>query len=110
MNNVWQTRCRMLSEQLEALAHRLGNKQPISPTVLDEHTVRLLIGVIMVLRQRRVNKLGQCKYCAWTSRTWWFWSSRPQCTVCLSLDFAMSQPLDLVWRSLLADQNLPKLR
>ena len=47
MNNVWQTRCRMLSEQLEALAHRLGNKQPISPTVLDEHTVRLLIGVIM---------------------------------------------------------------
>ena len=110
MNNVWQTRCRVLLEQLEALAHRLRNKQPIPPTALDEHTVRLLVGVIMVLRQHRVNKLGQCKYCAWTSRTWWFWSSRPQCTVYLSLDFAMSQPLDLVWGSLLADQNRPKLR
>lgn len=110
MNNVWQTRCRALLEQLEMLAHQLKEKQPIPPTALEEHTVRLLVGVIMVLRQHRMNKLGQCRYCAWTSQTWWLRSNRPQCTIYLSLDRAMSQPLDLVRGSLLADQKRPKLR
>jgi hypothetical protein len=110
MNNVWQARCRALLEQLEALAHQLRIEQQIPPTALEEQTVRLVVGVIMVLRQHRVNKLGQCTYCAWTSRTWSLWHRRPQCTVYLSLDFAMSQPLDLVWGSLLADHQRPQLR
>jgi hypothetical protein len=110
VNNVWQTRCHVILEQLEALAHQLRKEQQIPPTALEEQTVRLVVGVIMVLRQHRVNKLGQCKYCAWTSRTWSFWHRRPQCTVYLSLDFTMSQPLDLVWGQLLADHQRPKLR
>jgi len=110
MNNVWQTRCRVLLEQLEALAHQLRIEQQIPSTALEKQTVRLVVGVIMVLRQHRVNKLGQCKYCAWTSRTWWLWCRRPQCTVYLSLDFAMSQPLDLVWGQLLADHQRPQVR
>jgi hypothetical protein len=101
MNNVWQARCRVLVERLETLARQLGKKQQIPPTAFEEHTVRLLAGAIMMLRQHQVNKRGQCKYCAWTSRTWWLWHRRPQCTVCPSLDFAMSQPLDLVWEQLL---------
>jgi hypothetical protein len=44
VNNVWQTRCRVLVEQLEALAHRLRDKQPIPPPALDEQAVRLLNG------------------------------------------------------------------
>jgi hypothetical protein len=32
--------------------------------------VRLLAGVVMLLRQHRVNKRGQCNYCGWT---WWTW-------------------------------------
>jgi hypothetical protein len=61
-------------------------KKQIPPTAPEEHTVQFLVGVIMVLHQHRVNKLGQCRYCAWTSRTWWFWSRQPQCTVYLSTD------------------------
>ena len=105
MSNVWQTRCRVLLERLEALARKLRQDEPVVPTALDEHTARLLVGVVMVLRKHQVNKYGQCRYCAWTSRTWQFWQKRPQCTVYLSLDFAMSQPLDLVWGQLLADQK-----
>jgi phosphoenolpyruvate synthase/pyruvate phosphate dikinase len=33
------------------------------------------------------------------------WRRRPQCTVYLRLDFAMSQPLDLVCGQLLAEQT-----
>lgn len=105
VNNVWQTRCRLLLERLEVLAHKLREKQPIAPPELEEHTVRLLVFMIMVLRQHRVNKWGQCRYCAWTSRTWWLWRRRPQCTVYLAFDFAISQPLDLVWGQLLAEHK-----
>jgi hypothetical protein len=106
VSNVWETRCRLLLERLEALANQLGNEEPkIAPMVLEEYTVRLLAGVVMLLRQHRVNRRGQCRYCGWTMRTWRLWHSRPQCTVYLVLDFAMGQPLDLIWRLLLADRN-----
>ncbi len=102
VSDVWQIRCRVLLERLEMLAHRLREKQPVAEITLDENIARLLVGVVMLLRQHRVNQWGQCRYCAWTSRTWQWSPSRPQCTVYLSLDFAMSQPLDLVWGQLLA--------
>lgn len=103
MSNVWETRCRVLLERLEELADRLRRKEPIAPGVLAEETVRLLAGVVMLLRQHRVNKRGQCKRCGWTRWTWLFWRRRPQCTVYLSLDFAMRQHLEMVWRQLQED-------
>ena len=108
MSTVWQTRCRVLLEQLEALGYQLRQNQPGLLTVHEEHTARLLVGVVMLLRQHRVNKYGQCRYCAWTSRTWTLRHRRPQCTVYLTLDFAMSQPLDLVWEQLLAGKARPE--
>ncbi len=59
----------------------------------------------MLLRQHRVNKRGRCEYCGWTRWTWRFWRRRPQCMVYLSLDFAVRQPLDAVWRRLLEDRK-----
>lgn len=105
MSNVWRTRYRLLLEQLEALADQLSGEEPITQPVLEDQTVRLLAGVVMLLRQHHINKRGQCKYCGWTRRTWRLWHRRPQCTVYLSLDFAMSQPLDLVWGRLLAEHK-----
>jgi hypothetical protein len=100
VSNVWQTRYRLLLEQLEALADQLRNEEAIAPPVLEERTIRLLAGALMLLRQHRVNKRGQCQYCGWTRPTWRLWHRRPQCTVNLALDFAMSQPLDVVRRRL----------
>jgi ubiquitin C-terminal hydrolase len=100
VSHVWETRYRLLLEQLEELADQLRSEQPITPTALEEWTVRLLTGVIMLLWQHRVNKRGQCQYCRWTRWTWRFWHRRPQCTVYRSLDFAMRQNLDMVWRQL----------
>jgi hypothetical protein len=96
VSNVWQTRSRLLLEQLEALADQLSGEEPITQPVLQDQTVRLLAGVVMLLRQHQVNKRGQCKYCGWTRRTWRLLRRRPQCTVYLALDFAMNQSLDLV--------------
>jgi hypothetical protein len=111
VSTVWQIRCRALLERLEALGYHLRKNQPGVLTAREEHTARLLVGVVMLLRQHRVNKYGQCRYCAWTSRTWSLWHRRPQCTVYLTLDFAMSQPLDLVCGQLLPDHKVrPKPR
>jgi hypothetical protein len=104
VSNVWPIRRRVLLEQLEALADRLGRKEPIALEALEEETARLLAGVIMLLRQHHVNKRGQCKYCGWTWWTWRLWCRRPKCTVYLSLDLAMRQPLDMV-RRLLEDHT-----
>ena len=104
MSNVWQTRRRVLLEQLEALADRLGRKEPIALEALEEETVRLLTGVMMLLRQHHVNKRGQCQYCGWTRWSWRLWRRRPQCTVYIGLDFVMRQPLDMV-RRLLEDHT-----
>ena len=106
MSNVWQTRYRLLLEQLEALADQLGGEGPITQPVLEDQTVRLLAGVVMLLRQHHINKRGQCNYCEWTRRTWRLWRRRPQCTVYLALDFAMGQSLDLVWQRLLVDHKV----
>ncbi len=96
MSSVWETRYRLLLEQLEELANQLRSKGPVDPPALEEQTMRLLIGVITLLRQHPVDKRGQCKYCGRTKRRWRFWRRRPQCTVRRSLDFAMRQPLDVV--------------
>jgi hypothetical protein len=62
--------------------------------------VRLLTGVVMLLRQHCVNTQGQCAYCG---RRWRFWQKQPQCTVYRCLDFAMRQPLNMVWQQLRED-------
>lgn len=103
MSNVWQTRHRLMLERLEELADQIRGKEPIVPTALEEQTVRLLAGAVMLLRQHEVNKRGQCRYCGWTIRTWRLWHRRPQCTVYRVLSFALGQRLDTLWRQLLKD-------
>ncbi|MGH3603935.1 MAG: hypothetical protein ACRDQI_07890, partial [Pseudonocardiaceae bacterium] len=66
MSNVWETRYRLLLEQLEGLANQLNREKQNPPTPLEEQTLRLLTGAIAVLRQHRVDKRGQCNYCGWT--------------------------------------------
>jgi hypothetical protein len=67
--------------------------------------VRLLADVLMVLQQHRVNKWGQRQYCGRTRWTWRLWRRRLQCTAYRSLDYAMRQRLDVVWRQLLEDHK-----
>lgn len=105
MSNVWETRYRLMLEQLEELADQLRGNEPIAPAALEEQTVRLLAGVLMVLRQHRVNQRGQCRFCTMPQRTWRFWNRRPRCTVSRALDFAITQRLDIVWWQL-EDQRL----
>jgi hypothetical protein len=99
VTNVWETRHRLLLERLETLARQLREDQPIAPTALQEQAIRLLAGEIMLLRQHRVNKRGQCKYCRRTKWCWLF-QRRAQCSVYVCLDFAMCQPVQVVWRRL----------
>jgi hypothetical protein len=103
VSHVRETRYRLLLERLQELTDHFRRGEPIAPAVLKAQTVRLLVGVIVVLRQHQVNKRGRCKYCGRTRRTWRLWYRRPLCTVYLALDFAMSQPLDLVWQRLQDD-------
>ncbi|MGH3801395.1 MAG: hypothetical protein ACRDTD_14910 [Pseudonocardiaceae bacterium] len=105
MSNVWKTRDGLSLEHLEKVAGQLRSKEPIAPAELEEQLARLLTGVVILLRQHRVNKRGQCEYCRWTRWTWRVWHRRPQCTVYRSLDFAMKQPLDAVWQRLLEDHK-----
>jgi hypothetical protein len=100
VNNVWQTRYRLLLEQLEALADQLSANEPIPQPVLQDQTVRLLAGVVMLLRQHQLNSQGQCNYCVWR---WRLWQRQPQCTVYRCVDFAIRQPLDVVRRRLRED-------
>lgn len=90
-------------EYFQELTDRLRSDEPIAPEACKEQLVRLLTGVVLLLRQHRINKKGQCNYCQWTKWSWWFWRRRPQCTVYRGLDFAMRQPLDMVWQQLLED-------
>lgn len=101
MSNVWETRYRLLLERLEELAGQLRSEEEIVPAALEEQTERLLTGVVMLLRKHHVNKWGQCKYCGWTRWTWRFCRRRPRCTVYRSLDFAMSQCMEIVRQQLL---------
>lgn len=97
VGNIWETRNLLLLEQLECLTEKLGGEEPMEPTEVEEQAVRLLASAVMLLRLHRVNKRGQCKYCGWTRWAWRFWYRRPRCTVRMSLDFAMRQPLHWVW-------------
>jgi hypothetical protein len=109
VSNVWQTRHRLMLEQLDELADRLRSKQQVAPAVLEEQTVRLLGGMVMLLRQHNLNNRGQCRFCA-APRRWRFWQRRPQCTVYRTVDFVMRQSLDAVWWQLSEDdQSRPKL-
>ncbi len=105
MSNVWETQHRLVLEYLEKLVDQLRSKEQVAPAELEEQLLRLLTGMVMLLRRHRVNKRGQCEYCVWTRWAWRFWRRRPQCAVYLSLDFAMRQPLDAVWRRLLEDHK-----
>lgn len=93
MANVWETRNRLLLEQLEQLAERLSDEESIESIEVDEQILRLLVGVIILLRQHCVNKRNQCKHCGPMRGAWWLWHRQSQCTVYRSLDFAMRQPL-----------------
>jgi hypothetical protein len=98
VSTVWETRYRLFLETLEETAGLLNNKESITSTEYKEQMSRLLMGVIMLLRQHRVNKHGQCLYCGWARwyrRVWW---QRPRCTVYRTLDFALRQPMDVVLR------------
>lgn len=105
MSNVWETRHRLVLDYLEKVVGQLRSNEQVAPAELEEQLLRLLTGVLMLLRQHRVNKRGQCKYCGWTRWTWRFWCRRPQCAVYLSFDFALRQSLDVVWQRVLADRK-----
>jgi hypothetical protein len=99
VSSVWQTRHRVLCQQLEQWAHALRDAPP--PATPAEHTVRLLTFAVTLLEQHRVNKRGQCQFCGWSRWPWRFWRRRPRCTVCRALAFALHQSLDVVWWQLL---------
>jgi hypothetical protein len=99
VSSVWQTRYRVLWQELEQWADGLRGAQP--PATLADHTVRLLTFAVTLLEQHRVNKRGQCQFCCWSRWTWRFWHRRPRCTVCRALAFALRQSLDVVWWQLL---------
>lgn len=103
MSTVWGIKYRLLLEELEHLADWLGEQQPPEPLIVEEQTIRLLMGVVRLLRQHRVNHRGRCRFCGWTRWGWRIWRRRPQCTVYRALDFAMAQPIDVVWWQLFKD-------
>jgi len=111
VSNVWETRDRLLLEQLEQLTKRLNDEEPIELTELTEQAVRLLAGAVMLLRQHYTNKRGQCQYCGWTRRARRFWHRRPRCTVYRDFGLAFHQRMDMVWRQLLENHKTrPKPR
>ena len=105
MNTVWGIKYRLLLEQVERLADWLYDDQPREPRAVEEQTLRLLMGVVGLLRQHQINKRGQCRFCGWTRWGWRLWHRRPRCTVYRALDFAMEQPLDVVWWQLLTNMG-----
>ena len=86
MSTVWRSAAVYFWNGLRSSLTSLDENNQIVPPVLEERTARLLIGVVMLLRQHQVNKRGQCRYCSWTRRTWRLWHRGPQCMVYLGLD------------------------
>lgn len=84
-------------EQLERLIKKLSGEEKIESTEVLEQAVRLLMGVIALLRQHRVNKRGQCQCCGYARWVWRFWRRRRRCTVYRAVGFAFHQHLDVVW-------------
>lgn len=97
VSSLWETRYRLVFQQLEELADRLSGARPSAPAVLEERTVQLLATVLMLLRQHHINKRGQCLFCGWTRWKWRFWCRRRRCTVYSALDYSMGQSVDVVW-------------
>jgi hypothetical protein len=75
----------------------LPSQEQIAEAVLEDQAVRLLTAMFMSLRHHKVNKRGQCRVCSRRIRMWRFWRRRPQCTLYLTLDFALNQGADVVW-------------
>jgi hypothetical protein len=59
VTNVWKTQYRLLLERLETLPRKLREDEAIVSTALNEQTIRLLVGEVMLLRQHRLNKRDQ---------------------------------------------------
>lgn len=97
VKSVQETWYRLFREQLEELADRLSDKKAVSPAVTEDHIVQLLAVAAILLRQHRVNKRGQCKFCGWARWKWRPWNRRPPCTVYRTASFVMGQELDKVW-------------
>lgn len=70
MSNVWETRHRLFSEELQQLAEWLCDDEPRASAACEEQTVRLLAMAVTLLRQHQVNKRGQCQLCGWTRWRW----------------------------------------
>lgn len=75
----------------------LSGEEPTEPTAVRELTVRLLTGVVTLLKQHEVNKRGQCKFCGWTKWYWRLWRPRRRCTVFQAADRAMHEGIEVVW-------------
>ena len=107
VNDFWETRHRKLTQQYEKLAHRLSGEETPGQTLIEEQTVRLLTGAVMLLQHHKMDKRGRCRACATLGRIWRFWLRRPPCAVYRDLNFAMSQGIDAVWWQLLAGTGRP---
>ena len=107
MNDFWDTRHRRLTHQCEKLANRLSGKEAPGQVLVEEQAVRLLTGVVLLLRRHKLNKRGRCRACAAPGRIWRFWLRRPPCTAYRDLNFAMSQGMDAVWWRLLESTGRP---
>lgn len=100
VSSVYETRYRQLQAELKELADQLSGAKAVSPAKTGNQIVQALAVVAILLRQHKINKRGQCKFCARPRWKWRFWSRRPPCTVYRTASFVMNQELDEVWRQL----------
>jgi hypothetical protein len=94
-------------QQCEKLTNQLSGEEVPGRILVEEQAVRLLAGVVMLLRQHKMNKRGQCRACAAPDRIWRFWRRRSPCTVYSNLNFAMSQSMDVAWWQLFGSMGRP---
>lgn len=102
MTTVWETRNRLLLDQLEEWVDWLGGDEPRELVIVEEQALRLLAAAVVLLGQHTVNKRGRCKFCGWTRWKWRIWRRRRICTVFQTLDRVMTQAVDVVWWEVLA--------
>jgi hypothetical protein len=91
VTSAHETQHRLWAEQLGSL---LDGKHG-SRELTTEQTRRLMIAAYVVLRQHQVGKRGQCRLCC-RCRSWWWARRRRTCTVYLTFEVAMNQPIDIV--------------
>ena len=97
MSHVWETRHRLLVEQLEQWIEWLSGEEEREPAAVEELAVRLLTGTVHLLKQHEVNQRGQCRFCGWTKWRWRLWRPRRRCTVFQAVDRAMTEGIEVVW-------------